>query len=55
MDKKRKREESDVKIGEDATNYGEFISSYFSWVTLAKQKEKAGELEKITKNKKNNK
>ncbi len=35
---------------EDATKYGEFISSYFAWIPLPTQKEKAEELEKITKN-----
>lgn len=38
---------------EDVTRYGEFISSYFAWVGLDKQKEKVDRLEKITdKNKK---
>lgn len=34
---------------EDTTNYGEFISSYFAWITLEKQKEEAEKLENITK------
>ncbi len=34
---------------EDTTKYGEFVSSYFSWVSLDKQKEKVDELENITK------
>jgi len=34
---------------EDTTNYGEFISSYFAWITLEKQKEEAQRLEDITK------
>ena len=33
------------------TKYGEFISSYFAWVSLPKQKEKVEELENITKKK----
>ena len=33
------------------TKYGEFISSYFGWITLDKQKSKAKKLEKITKKK----
>ena len=33
---------------EDATKYGEFISSFFSWNTLEGQKEKVEKLEKIT-------
>ena len=36
---------------EDTTKYGEFISSYFAWVSLPKQKEKVEELENITKKK----
>lgn len=34
---------------EDKTKYGEFISSYFAWLTLEKQKEEARKLEEITK------
>ena len=34
---------------EDATKYGEFISSYFAWVSLPNQKEKVEELENMTK------
>lgn len=37
------------EVGEDSTKYGEFISSYFAWVSLSQQKEKVEELEKITK------
>lgn len=42
-DKRRKRE------AEDATKYGEFVCSYFNWISLDKQKEVASELEQITK------
>lgn len=38
-------------ISEDSTKYGEFISTYFAWIPLEKQKERAKELEKITKTK----
>jgi len=38
------------EIGEDATQYGEFITSYFAWVPLSVQKEKVDELESITNN-----
>ena len=38
-----------LEVGEDATKYGEFISSYFAWVSLPQQKEKVEELEKMTK------
>ncbi len=34
---------------EDTTKYGEFISSYFAWLTLERQKEITEKLEKITK------
>lgn len=54
MDKKKKEnimDVSSVEVGEDATKYGEFISSYFDWNTLEKQKKKANKLEKITKKK----
>ena len=34
---------------EDSTKYGEFISSYFAWITLERQKEEAEKLENITK------
>lgn len=34
---------------EDKTKYGEFISSYFAWITLEKQKEIAKDLENATK------
>lgn len=40
-----------AEVGEDATKYGEFISSYFAWVSLPEQKEKVEELEEITKEK----
>lgn len=40
------------EVGEDATKYGEFISSYFSWVSLPQQKEKVEELQNITKKRK---
>ena len=34
---------------EDTTKYGEFISSYFAWLTLDKQKEKAKDMDKMTR------
>lgn len=33
---------------EDTTMYGEFVTSYFAWVPLSKQKEKVEELENMT-------
>ena len=37
------------EVGEDNTKYGEFVSTYFAWIPLSKQKEKAEEMEKMTK------
>lgn len=56
-DKKREDKEKQVEIsvsevGEDSTKYGEFISSYFAWVSLPQQKDRVNELENMTKNKK---
>ena len=39
----------EVEVGEDTTKYGEFVSSYFAWIPLPEQKEKAKRLENITK------
>ena len=48
------REESEkTEVGEDSTKYGEFISSYFAWVSLPEQKEKVEKLQEITKKKEN--
>lgn len=33
----------------DSTKYGEFVSSYFGWVSPENQKDRVEELEKITK------
>lgn len=38
----------DELIKDDATMYGEFVSSYFAWIPLKKQKERAEELEEMT-------
>ena len=50
MDKEQKQIHPEV--GEDATQYGEFVSSYFAWISLPKQKEKAEEMADMTKNEK---
>ena len=42
------KEEFGVEVGEDSTKYGEFISSYFAWLSLPDQKEKARKLQNIT-------
>ena len=44
--------DSKNEVGEDSTKYGEFISSYFAWVSLPQQKEKVEELQNMTKNNK---
>ena len=51
----KKQEKIHPEVGEDATKYGEFVSSYFAWIPLPEQKKKAEELAKITKQKKSNK
>ena len=33
---------------EDVTKYGEFVTTYFAWVPLRKQKDRVEELEKMT-------
>ena len=38
--------------GEGTTMYGEFISSYFAWTGLNRQKTRATELNEMTKRKK---
>lgn len=43
-----KIETGDIDIGEDVTKYGEFISSYFAWLTLERQKKQAEKMEKMT-------
>lgn len=53
MDKESeaKKQESELlsEVGEDTTKYGEFISSYFAWVSLPQQKGRVNELEEMTK------
>ena len=45
MDEKETKKE----YGEDATKYGEFVSSYFGWVSPEEQKKQVKKLENITK------
>ncbi len=45
--------EEKYEVGEDSTKYGEFISSYFAWISLPNQKERAEELNQMTKGEKN--
>lgn len=46
--KKEERKKYREQI-EDTTKYGEFISSYFAWLTLDRQKQNAKEMEEMTK------
>ena len=50
MDNK-KQKQTHPEVGEDATQYGEFVSSYFAWVPLPDQKQKAERMLKMTKSK----
>ena len=43
------KEDKDKIINEDTTKYGEFVSSYFEWITPDEQKQKAKELEQLGK------
>ena len=47
-----KQKQTHPEVGEDATQYGEFISSYFAWIPLPEQKENAERMADITKGKK---
>ena len=49
---KMKTEIGSIEEVEDTTKYGEFVSSYFAWLTLERQKNKANERERIEKEKK---
>ena len=61
MNKRLKKQEKEKQVevginevGEDATKYGEFISSYFAWVSLPNQKDRVDELENMTKKREKN-
>ena len=49
--KKREIDESENLLEEDSTKYGEFVTSYFAWIPLDKQKKKAEQLDQMTKTK----
>ena len=55
IERREKIDKTKEEIGEieDTTKYGEFVSSYFAWLTLDRQKKTARKLENNTK--KNNK
>ena len=46
-----KRKANKKESGEDVTKFGEFVSSFFGWITPKHQKEKAEELENLGKSK----
>ena len=43
-----KKSEDELKK-ENTTKYGEFVSSYFEWITPDEQRQKAKELEQLGK------
>lgn len=47
--KLKPKDEENLIDNEDTTKYGEFVSSYFAWLTLEKQKDKANQMDKMTK------
>ena len=49
MEDKNKKDKTNKN---NTTKYGEFISSYFAWMSLDKQKEEADRLSNITDDKK---
>ena len=50
----KEQNQTHPEVGEDATQYGEFISTYFAWIPLPEQKENAERMANITKHKKRN-
>ena len=47
----KEQKQTHPEVGEDATQYGEFVSTYFAWIPLPDQKQKAEEMANITKEK----
>ena len=45
----KKQKQTHPEVGEDATQYGEFVSTYFAWIPLPNQKEKAENMAQMTK------
>lgn len=50
--KEDKKGKFELETGEDTTKYGEFVCSYFAWVSPEQQKQKVEKMQKITKNSK---
>jgi hypothetical protein len=44
-----KEEIGNIEGQEDTTKYGEFVSSYFAWMTLEEQKIRTKKMENMTK------
>ena len=55
IERREKIDKTKEEIGEieDTTKYGEFVSSYFAWIPLPSQKEKAKKMVNMTKKEKN--
>ena len=47
-DFKIKKETKNINNKEDVTKYGEFVSSYFAWITQKKKKNKVKKMEEMT-------
>ena len=47
----KEQKQTHPEVGEDATQYREFVSTYFAWIPLPDQKQKAEEMANITKKK----
>jgi len=46
--KEMKAEIGELEDMEDVTKYGEFVSSYFAWISPERQKKRANEMENMT-------
>ncbi len=46
---KNKKNINNSEYVEDVTKYGEFVTSYFAWLPPEKQKERAKEIDDMTK------
>ena len=49
MKNNEKDKKKNHEIGEDSTQYGEFVSTFFTWKTPKEQKKVVEKLENITK------
>ena len=51
MNNRKKQVKNQIQEVEDTTKYGEFVSSYFAWTTIERQKQNAKDMDKMTKKK----